>query len=228
MKYLFTLALYSYSTVALGQYSSQIEMGVSYAFNTSGDIPSILVRNQFKYFLGERFSLLLEAHILDGSEDRLGLNKDNRSRPIVFISKYDGYPLGWKPGPRSVEGIKSLKPKTNRSTFYTFDFNLGYQIVKKSNWSLALTGGGTLLYANQSGIWEYGDGVLTTPFYGEVNVVYTAPGNYRYWDIGGNGQFDLDVYVGKLMTIGARIAVHATPKAGIFYIDYGLSVGARL
>ncbi len=227
MKYLLFLALFSCTTLALGQPRSQVEFGVSYAFNTSGDIPSIVVRNQFRHQLRERLHLLVEAHVLDGGFDWLGVNLYKGSKPFIFIDKYRGHPLG-AAGPGSVEGIKSLKPKTNRSTFYTFDLDLGYEIIRKSTWSLIFAGGGTFVYANQSGIWEYGDGVLTTPFYGEVNVVYTAPGNYRYWDIGGNGQLDLDLYVGKVLTLGARIAVHATSKAGIFYIDYGIGIGARL
>ena len=208
--------------VLQGQDKNQFEFGVSYALNTFGDIPSVVIRNQYSRHLKGRFHAMIEAHVLDGGGDGLGLMYNDEGVPYVFIDKYDSYPFGAKPGPRSVEGIKSLPTKTDRSTFYSIDLDLGFDIVQTDKYALKLIGGGTFVYAHVSGIWEEGDGVLHNR-----NVRYVVPGNYRFLDIGVNGQLDFDYFIGKSMVLGARIGLHITDLAGVFYFDSGISIGAR-
>lgn len=216
------------SEVLNAQSRTFLEFGASYALNTSGDIQSVVIRNQFRQNITNRIQLIVELHILDGSFDWLGLNFYKGEKPFLFVDKYGSFPLGFRPGPNDVSGIKSLEPRTNRSTFYTFDLDGAYQIVKRPNISILIAGGPTIIHASQSGIWEVGDGILRTPFYGEVELLYTAPGNYRYIDLGANGQIQFNFHLSEKFTFGTRVALHATSKAGIFYIDYGLLIGAQL
>ena len=191
---------------------NHFQVGIGISKNTNGDLISSLFRNTYVRDISRRFGFSIELHLLNGSDDELGLTKETESQPFLFISQFNHYPLGFKPGDYGAGGIHFQKPITERNTVIGSEIGPLYHILVHDRSRLSLGFGILLAHVNNSTIWEYGPATING-----INVLYVVPGNYRYLDIGYYGTITYTASIFKHLCIQGRLAAHGTPKSGQFY-----------